>query len=680
LGVKPIAGRFLEASDDDPGVELVTVLSQHAWATLFGSDSSVIGKGININGMLATIIGVAPRSLQLRRGTFPDFSLPMAFAGSVSQGSLVRPGLWWLELMARRKAGATLDQVQASLQGIFEGTFTSQADSAQAIAREHIPQLIAVPGSRGFMEIYMGDSEGFLLTVSMVFALLLLIVCLNLANLLTARGASREYEIAMRLALGASRLRLIRQLLTESVILALMGGVAGIVLSLWGKEVLRAYFGPQVLLTLSWRILAFNIAVASLTGLLFGLAPALRATRWSLSDTAKQKAGNPTQSKRLLNKSLIVVQVAMSVVLLIGAGLLIQSAGNWSRLDMGLDPTKTLLFEAPPSEESRKGADIYSLIADQIRGIPGVLGVSTAGCFPPNSCGNAVRSIGGDRLYRADARYMVVNPGFFNAAGVPLVAGRTFTAAEATEDSAVAVIDEEFARLLFPGSSPLGKRFIHETNGGEHEVEVIGVARNIVLDVGRERLRPVLYGPEPTGYRYGTTFIVRIAGDSERIGPLIRRAVSDIDPRFPIFGMTTFKQLAERNLSQHRQLSTTWTFFGGSVLLLTAIGLYGLMAYTVSRRVNEIGIRFALGATRLNVVTLVMNQILRLIFIGLGVGFVMSLGLNQVIRAYVFGIQLFDLRTLIAVASLVAVVTLAAGFLPAQRSARIDPVIALRSE
>jgi hypothetical protein len=647
LGVKPTAGRFLEAGDDNPGAEAAAVVSQHAWETVFGSDPAVIGKRININGFPATIIGVAPGSLELARGTFPDFSLPMAFAGSLSQGSLVRPELWWLELMARRRAEATLEQVQASLQGIFEGTFGSQFDSAKAIPREQIPQLIAAPGSRGFVELYSGDSEAFLLTVSTAFAFLLLIVCLNLANLLTARGVSREHEIAIRLSLGASRLRLIRQLLTESVILALIGGAAGIVLSLWGKEVLRAYFGPQVPLSLSWRILAFNIGVAGLTGLLFGLAPALRATRRSLSDTAKQRAGNPAQSTRLFNKSLIVIQVAMSVVLLIGAGLLIQSAGNWSRLEMGFDPTRIMLFEAPPPQEDRRGADLYSLIAEQIGGIPGVLGVSTAGCFPPNSCGNAVQNVGGERPYRADARYLQVNPNFFNAAGVSLVAGRTF----------------------------------HETGDGERELEVIGVARNIVLDVGRETLRPVLYGPEtPSDYRYGTTFIIRIAGDSERIVPLIRQAVSDVDPRFPIFGVTTFKQLAERNLSQHRQLSTTWTFFGGSVLLLTAIGLYGLMAYTVSRRVNEIGIRIALGATRLNVVSLVMNQILRLIIIGLGVGFVMSLGLNQVIRAYVFGIQLFDLRTLIAVASLVAMVTLAASFLPARKSARIDPVIALRSE
>ena len=679
LGVRTIAGRLLELKDDEATAEPAAVISYFAWQTLFGGEQSAIGETIRINGTTATVVGILPRDFYIAGGTAPDFSLPAAFASSVSQGALARPEIWWIRLMARKQPAATIKQVEASLQGVFQGTL--ETASFPQVSPEQVPRLEAVSASRGFVDVVSGgQQEDLLLTVWVVVTVLLLIVCLNLANLLTARAISREYEIGMRLALGASRLRLIRQLVTESVVVALLGGVAGILLSVWGEDLLRAYFRTQIPMDINWRVLAFNVAVACITGLLFGLVPALRATRMTVNNSMKGNARvAAVQPRPILNRSLVVIQVAMAVVLLIGAGLLVQSAGNWKRLDLGFNPDEIVVFQAPPAE--KRAAGLYGRLADRIREAPGVRGVSTAGCFPPDSCSSSLSTSDRDDPVRVDARRLIVPPRFFETMGISLVAGRAFASTDLAVGTAVAIVDTELARALYPASNPIGQH-IHFGEGERRaEFEIVGVVESAVFDIDRSRIRPNYYTPQTeAGLNSGTSFVIRIAGSPQNVIPEIRQAVAEVDSNFPIFGLTTLQQIVEQTLSRQRQMSATWILFGSSALLLTAIGLYGLMSYIVTRRLNEIGIRIALGATSESVLLLVMRQIFLLVAGGIATGFVLSLILTQVLRAYVFGVHVVEVWTLLAVAGIVTVVTAVASYLPARKGTRIDPVAALRCD
>jgi predicted permease len=679
LGVTTVAGRPLELHDDDPSAEPAAVMSYFAWQTLFGGDRSAVGEKVRLNGIVVTIVGILPRDFYLSRGTVPDFSMPAAYASSVSRGALMRPGLWWVRVMARKKHDATIQQVETSLQGLFQGS-ALEAVSSPSVSPEQIPRLEALAASRGFVDvIHGGQQEDLLVLVWSVFTVLLLIVCLNLANLLTARAVSREYEIGMRLALGASRLRLIRQLVTESVVLATLGGVAGILLAMWGKELLRAYFGPQMPLDISGRVLAFNIVATFTTGLLFGVVPALRATRLSLNNAMKGNVRTSAQPRAMLNKSLVVIQVAMAVVLLIGAGLLVESAGNWERYDMGFNPAEFVIFDAPPDDNTQAG--FYDRLARRIREERGVRAVSTAGCFPPSSCSSGLSTMDAGNPRYADARRLAVPPEFFETIGLSLVAGRNFNTADLTGDSSVAIVDEALARALYPESHPVGKRFGFGSGTLRYDFEIIGVVESAVFDVDRSRIRPNYYTPEALmGQNSGTSFVVRIAGDPQVVIPKVRQAIREVDSDFPIFGLTTLQHLVEQTRSRQRQMSATWMLFGATALLLTAIGLYGLVSYTVTRRVNEIGIRIALGASTDNVLLLVMRQFLKLVTAGLAAGFVLSLVLTQVLRSYVFGVSFVEIGTLATVGAIVVGVTAVASYLPARRGTQIDPVIALRSD
>jgi predicted permease len=462
--------------------------------------------------------------------------------------------------------------------------------------------------------------------------------------------------------------------------LSLAGGLAGILLALWGKELLRTYFGTQIPMNLSGRVLAFNIAVAFITGLVFGVVPALRATRLSVHNSMKGNARIALlQSRPALNRSLVAIQVAMAVVLLVGAGLLMQSAGNWKRLDMGFNPEEFVVFDAPPIE--KRDAGLYSRLAERIREAPGVRSVSTAGCLPPSSCSSGLSATDVDNARRVDARRLVVPPEFFETMGISLVAGRSFTLADRAAGTGTAIVDEELAGALYPQSSPIGKRFYFGSGDRRSEFEIVGVVENVVFDVDRSEIRPNYYIPDvEAGGNFGTSFVVRIAGTPQKVVPEIRQAVADVNSTFPIFGLTTLQQIVEQALSRQHQMSATWILFGCAALFLTAIGLYGLTSYSVTRRINEIGIRIALGATSEGVVILVIRQILKLVAAGMAAGFVLSLILTQVLRSYVFGVKTVEIWTLVAVGAIVTAVSAVASYLPARKGTRIDPVTALRGD
>jgi predicted permease len=682
LGASTIAGRPLAPADDDPSAEPAAVISYFVWQNLFGGDRSAIGQRITLNGLPVTIVGVTPPGFYLSPGTFPGFSLPMAFAPRVSQGRLAGEELWWLRLMARKRPEVTIEQVEGSLQGLFQASVISEGRVSPSVLKEQLPRLEVLSGSHGFIDISTPDGPSLLLlTMSAVFGLLLLIVCLNLANLLTARAAARQYEVAMRLTLGSGRGRLIRQLLTESLLLAMAGGAAGLLLAAWGKEMLKAYFGEQIPLSIDFRVLAFNASVAIATGILFGLTPALRATRSSLNDVTKRNLRSATAPRIRLNRSLVVIQVAMSVVLLIGAGLLTRTVGNWERLDVGFQMDNLFVFEVPPVNENT-GSDFYDRLTERLAGTPSVTGVTTARCFPPSLCGNEVRAVGADEESRAvQTRRFAVAANFFETLGASIRAGRNFDRGDVPNAPQVAVIDEALASRLFPNSNPIGRLIRAGRNPYVRDFEIVGVVEEIVLDFGRSEVRPnyftpVSQSPDPDG----GSFIVRIPGDPHVAARSIRQAVADLDPRLPLFGMTTLKQLMDQYLRRPRLLSATWTLFSGIALFLTAIGLFGLMSYTVSLRVNEIGIRMALGATHLQVLALLMRQTQWLVVIGLIAGFAVSLGINQILWSFIFGVRIFDLWNFAWVAATVGAVTGLASYIPARRAVRVDPMTALRCE
>jgi predicted permease len=532
LGVSMVAGRPLDNSDDDPSAEPAVVISDFVWDRLFARDRSTIGEKIAINGLPVTIVGVTPPDFYVAGGASPGLSLPMAFASRMSQGALQQPGLWWLRIMARKAPEATMQQVQESLQGVFQASILSGTEvSSDALPKEQIPRLEVWAANRGFVEIASsGRQEVFLLTVSAVFGLLLLIVCVNLANLLTARAVAREYEIGMRLALGAGRRRLIRQLLTESVVLAFAGGVLGVLAAHWGKELLKTYLGEQIVLSINPRVLAFSIAVAAIAGVLFGLAPALRATRSNLHDAAKGNIRN-VAPRALLNKSLVIIQVAMSVVLLTGAGLLVRTLNNWQRMDMGFNVDGLVIFELPPVGQNQKDADFNRRLTERIGAVPGVVAVTTAGCFPPSSCGNVVRATEGNAP-STEARRLMIGPSFFATFGISVLAGRNVDGRDVPGAPAVAVVDDALARQLYPDANPIGKRFSVGRMPESREFEIVGIVQNIVLDVGRSKIRPVYYTPESqVTSDSGTGFIVRTSGDPQLVIPAIRRTVADINPR-----------------------------------------------------------------------------------------------------------------------------------------------------
>jgi predicted permease len=590
--------------------------------------------------------------------------------------------------------------VRRNLQGVFVG---SALEGMPAASPEDGPRLLAISGSQGFTSDYVLRSIGLsgtarrfslLVILQAVFCILLLIVCLNVANLFIARAETRRYEMGVRLAMGAGRLRLIRQLLTESVLLALLGGGIGVVLAYWGKDVLRVFIqqNSQLVLDLQInpRILGFSVGVSLLTGIAFGLLPAFRATRMDVQSAVKAGSRNFTGSRAAIGKSLLVAQVAMSLVLLIGAGLLIRTLGNLPSQDVGYSTDKLLVFGV---NRYVLGADRnrYEQIIEKIGAIPGVTAATasfdafigpnasfTSGNFrPPMDDQPQVRT--------GTVRLFFIRPNFFEVLGIPVLRGRGFDAGDVRGSTRVAVITESLARQF--GTDPIGWRF---GGDGRPVIEIVGVVKNVgISEIRNTGLTSEIHGtvflPElqteaPGLPSFAGVFSVRTATAAFSLVPQIRSALREIDPRLRAFDIATETQQVERKLAPTWRIAIAWSLFGGVALMLTSIGLYGLLSHSVARRTNELGIRIALGAGRYHVMRLVIGQTLFLVAIGLGFGLVASMILNQTIRALIYGVTFYDPPTVAMAIVVMLAVAGAATYLPARRAARVDPTVALRYE
>jgi predicted permease len=713
LGAPAALGRTLVRDDDRPEAPAAAVLSHKYWRTRFGGDAGVVGKSVRINNVPVTIVGVlAPAFIGVQQSVSdpPDVTVPLALdpqlatgqtSQSVPQPRLKQPTYWWLQVMGRLKPGVTPQQVEGNLGGVFQQTaragmdayLASLNDASRALSgnqnRTAVPQLLVDSGSRGVYDVNSSDLRAVRI-LSIVVVLVLLIVCANVANLLLSRAAARQKELSVRLSLGATRARLIRQLLTESLLLAAIGGALGILVGYWGQQLLPGAPGQSA--GLDWRVLAFVAAVTTVTGIVFGIAPALRATGVNVSAGLKENSRSIAGTRSVLSRSLLVAQVAISLVLLIGAGLFLRTLQNLRQVDVGFDTRNLVLFRINPQlnrYDDKRTAAVYGDVIDRLRSVSGVRAV---GLSNPPMLSGGVSSTGAfvqGRTYTpADVNgseneiyIVVVSPSFFETLNIPVLVGRGFTPRDVTGAPLVAVINETAAKKFFPGGSPIGRRFgtSPEESG---KLEVVGVLRDIRYNSVRDPAPPTMYVPylQSSRLRNGAVIEVRTAGDPLAMMGAIREAVRQVDPDLPLLDMTTQLEQVERRFLQEKVFAQAYALFGGMALLIAAVGLFGLMSYSVARRTNEIGIRMALGAQGADVLRLVMRESMVLVAAGVAIGLIVAVAASRVVATLLFGLAPTDAVTMAVAMIVMMAVSAFAGYLPARRASRVDPIVALHYE
>jgi len=712
LGVQPALGHTITNDDDKASANPVAVISHRYWQRRFGLSTEVVGKTININGVSFTIIGVTrPRFYSgLEVGDSPDLALPLAMAPRLDpsgrrQSEMSQPWFWWVKMMGRRKPGVSLEQVRGDLEGVFQQSARAAWEampnrSADARSSE-LPRLRVLPGGQG--EIYLRQSyEQPLRIMLIVVGLTLLVACANIANLLLARAVMRRQEMAVRLALGASRLRLIRQLLTESLLLAFCGSALGWLIALGAKDLLLMWSPGEgslldTELPMDWRVFGFTAAVAVLTGLLFGLAPALRATRIDLYSALKANMRGVKGSISILGKSLVIAQVAVSLVLLVGAGLFIRTLYKLQNVNLGFNVENLLLFRIDPRAKgysSERVGPLCQQVSERIEAIPGVRSVTISSFAALSGSGRNGSAFAEGRAALPQTESSVyqqrVRWNYPQTMEIPLLAGRNLNAQDDEQAPRVAVINQTMARRFFGDENPVGRRFgfSRETDG---QIQIAGVVRDSRYLKPREKVPPMVYLPYPQNPLGRVTFAVKTAVDPARMTAAIRAAVSEVDKDLPLFDVKTQIEQADQSLAQERFFPKLTGFFGLLALLLASIGLYGVMAYSVAQRTQETGIRMALGATRLNILkrTIGQGMLLAVIGIAIGTGLAFALArsisganfeLARFLSGFLFGVNATDWMTFAAVPLLLTIVVLAACWIPARRATKVDPMVALRCE
>ncbi|HEY4425673.1 MAG TPA: ABC transporter permease [Pyrinomonadaceae bacterium] len=723
LGVQPAVGRVLNDEDDKAGAAPVAVLSHRYWQKRFGGDAAIVGKQINLNNVPFTVVGVSAKGFDGTAGvgTSQDVSIPVAIEPQLyadkDRSYMNGAGVWWLRIMGRLKPGVTPEQAQGQLENAFLQSVLEHRAARQAAAKarggnaisdldpQQYPRLIADPGGQGEMyrRKYYAPSLYLLLGV---VGLVLLIACANVANLLLSRSAGRQKEISLRLALGASRRRLIRQLLTESVLLAVLGGLFGIIFAIWIKDGLIAVSlwggrGMALEPRLDWRVLGFTLGLSLLTGIVFGLAPAWRTTRIDLTPSLKDSGRSSTSVHRsLLSRGLVVVQVALSLLLLVGAGLFVRTLLNLQRVDPGFNTQNLLLFDVEPAligYKDDKLRQIYALIGERLEAVPGVQGVtfsrmpllsqssSSSSVFLREAL-NATPDSEGRIPPSGEGYRHVVRENFLQAMGIPLLSGRTFGPQDDTNSPKVVVVNQTFANKFFPDQNPIGKRFTYDTKKPD-ELEIIGIARDAKYTSQRDEIPPTVY----SSYRQerpqsGATFEVRTTGDPSATIASVRSVVREIEPNLPVMNVKSQVEQADETLRMERLFAKLLTLFALLAQQLAAIGLFGVLAYTVSQRTHEIGIRMALGADRGNVLRMIVKQGMILVLICVVLGVVGAYILTKYLESWIslskmlFGVKVTDPLTYGVIAVLLTFVALIACYIPARRATKVDPLVALRYE
>jgi len=697
LHVQPILGRaIVEADDQADGSGPVVVISYGFWSRRFGRSPDVIGKKIEINSTPMTIVGVNPPAFTGVYGvqTSPDVFLPFSMqpiaAPKFGASLLADKNLWWVLMMGRLKPGSSTEKARAELDVDLNAAVRSTVTVGKD---DEVPQLLLEDGSRGQNEVGSDLANPVYVLISLA-GFVLLLACANLANLLLARASSRQREMSVRLALGAGRMRILRQMFTESLLLSVAGGTVGLFLGYMGRNAIphllsSAWEPPQVTGNFNWMIFAFTAAVSIFTGLLFGIAPALQATRTQVNSGLKDNAQTATQRKRnVTGKTLVVVQVALSMLLLVGAGLFARTLMNLNNTHLGFNPDNILLFElqAPQTRyPDAKSIALFHNVETKLAAVPGVDSVTLSQL--------ALISNGGANMFfvpdgqpqkpgkQQTASFNTVGQDFFKTFQIPIIAGRSFNETDTPTSRKVAIVNQALVKKFFPNTNPIGKTF----TGGGHDtpqpVEIIGICKDAKYDSLRHDPPPTFYLPyrQQNGFE-DMVFEVHTRMTTAAIVPSLRSAVASIDKDLPLLDIRTQNEQIDDTTRQERIFASLTSGFGLLALVLACIGIYGIMAYTVARRTNEIGIRMALGAQSGRVLRMILREASWMAIVGVVIGLGTAVAMGRLIASMLYGLKSYDPLTLGCAALLLITVALAASWIPARRAASVDPIKALRHE
>ena len=686
LGVPALLGRTLVTRDDRAEAEAVAVISHRYWRRRFAGDPAIVGKTIDVNRAPVTIVGVTAEGFHgIRVSESSDLTIPLSLAARLEGGAPRPTSVWWLQIMGRLGAGVTREQALADVQRAFgdsvRDSWAARTASSSNQKGVTIPQLRIMAGGRG-PEGPRLDATPILGALFIVSAAVLLIGCVNVANLVLVRTLTRRQEISIRVALGASRRRVLRQVLTESLLLAIGGALLGTLFAYWGKDFLRWLPTPNVPIVaaaIDFRALLFAAGLSVCAAALFGFVPALRATRTDLSSSMRAAVSS---RRGVVRRALVVAQVAISLLLLVVAGLFLQTVHNLGRVDVGFDTENLLVFRVSPGPRDETAARTFQLFEDLIAAIEAVPGVrsATMSAIPMVARTERSATVAAEAGKDARSAYVqVVGPGFFDTLGIPLLRGRALSPADREGSSRVAVINEVMARDVFDDLSPIGRSF-EFLDGSERNVrvEVVGIVRDSAYARLQEAAPPTLYMPYRQLSPTAMTFEVRTALDPLSLVPPVQRAVQRVDPTLSLSSVKSQEQQIQETIALPNTLAVVTSAFGIVGLLLACIGLYGIVSFDVTRRTQEIGIRMALGAQPVDVVRLVLREMAGMMLIGGGIGLPCALVTTVLARNLFFGVALSNPLAMFAAILLLTIAGGLAGYLPARRALRLDPTQALR--
>jgi macrolide transport system ATP-binding/permease protein len=699
LRIPPAAGRLIGPSDDRPGGPSVAVLSYRYASRRFGEIGNALGQTLLINDNQFLVEGVIPPGfLGLSPAGFQDVYLPLHstvlfdFRSGKPQEPYVDPNFYWLQIMARLRPGVSRQQAQAAVAPLFHNYVESTATKQEE--RTDLPALFLSDGAGGLDTLRRQYERPLYVLIAMA-GLILALACVNIANLLLARASARSREMAVRLSVGAGRTRVLRQLLTESVLLAMLGGLAGILMANWGIRGLAVLLTEQspnsaLRASLNWHALAVTAGLSLVTGLLFGLAPSLAATRVDLIAALKQvrPSGESRHFSRWLrvnpNQALVVAQIAISLLLVVAAGLFVRTLTNLRAIQLGFNPERLLLFTInarTAGYSNDRLVRFYDNLQTRLQALPGVRGVSASNfALVSESTGSTDNyTIPGYSGVKPSLSILHVAPHFFTTMQIPLLLGREIDARDLTSPSPVAVVNEVFANTLFPNQDPVGRRF---DQGATTNIEIIGVARSARYDSLKRTIPPLVYLCYSQHMKplRDLTFELRATGDPMSLAADVRQLVRQADSRVPVQRITTQEQQIDSTISQERTFAMLCACFAGLAVVIACVGVYGMMASRVARQTNEIGIRMALGAGRPRLLWMVLGEALVLCAVALAIGIPAVLAGSRLVESFLFQVKARDPLTLSLAPAILMAAALAAGYGPAWRASRIDPWSALRDE
>jgi predicted permease len=705
LGVQPALGRLFGPGDDERlGEHPIAVLGYRYWENQLGADRSVLNQTILINGQPLTIVGVAARGFDgTTLGAQPDVFVPLTMRTQMNPwfNAFDNRRNYWIYAFARLRPGVSAEQATSEINMVYAPIIEEvevplqESMTEQTMDRFRNKRVVLVPGFQGQSSMHQEASTPLRLLFG-ITAVVLLIACANIANLLLARGANRAQEMAIRGSLGASRRQMLSQLLLESCLLALIGGAASLVVARWTLHMVAAGLPPEAVqsieLQLSPQMIAFAAILSLGTGVLFGMYPAVHSTRPDLVAMLKTTLGQPSGARaaRRFRSGLVTAQIALSMALLVAAGLFIKSLSNVSRIDLGLNPENVVMFSVSPElngYEGSRSADLFIELEEELAAIPGVTAVSAdrVGVVGGNSWGNSisVEGFAWEPGVDANSRYNQVGPGFFSTLGMALVAGREFATSDGDGAPEVVIVNEAFTRKFgLDGAAAVGKWMAtNSTSATELDIQIIGVVQDAKYSSVKDEVPPVFFLPYRQDRGIGSmNFYLRTALAPDAVTAQINPLVSRMDSDLPVDGLRTLQEQVQQSIFLDRLISTLSAAFALLATILAAVGLYGVLAYTVAQRTREIGLRMALGAGKDNVRAMVLKQVGRMLVVGGIIGVVVALGLGRAAQSLLFGLEGYDAPVVGIVAVLLGLVGFGAGYIPAVRASRVDPMEALRYE